>query len=699
MRGAAFVVPPWTNDPFEQASDEGEALTLKNGRYLVQEVFRFTNIGGVYLALDQEANQQVVIKEARPHTSFDQGERDAVALRHQEWRLLKHLNDTGMVPNPLDLFQDWEHTFLVESFVEGSTVWDIVAEHSAFYDATASDSELREYIGLVLRVGSKIADALGAIHERGVVVGDISHTNVLVDVETLAVRFVDLEGAVEVGVDESMPIWTPGYAIERQRSQRPTTPTFEDDYYGLGSLLITFLHPIQTLRSVNPDAHSVFLKELTRDFNLPSALVSTIMELSDEDETKRPAPAIVSQRLRSSTPQQVKRTIANRRMDKQELEKLVQGISAFVKSTADYDRNDRLFPSSVSMRNPLGIAHGALGIAHFLQKVDGEVPADVWTWIDAQVARRQDDPPGLYAGLSGMAWVLGELGKQDHAAELLQRAIAHPQLFEESDLYSGVAGVGTACIHRWMQTGESETLRWAEWIADWLVHSVQVDKGYHWQSSEQPRVIGYAHGSSGISLFFLYLHLATDEKEFLEIGRKALQHDLRHQKHAGTGNYASFPRFENETALHPYWCFGTAGVGTALIRFFTITHDNSLRMALDRILPDVDRKYTVLPGLFNGLAGLGNFLMDCYQLDGESPEVLNKIDQVIQGITLFRVEKPSGIAFPSDHLLRLSADYATGSSGVGLFLHRVLTDSENFNFLLDDLIQSRQQQYLVHPVT
>jgi hypothetical protein len=40
---------------------------------------------------------------------------------------------------------------------------------------------------------------------------------------------------------------------------------------------------------------------------------------------------------------------------------------------------------------------------------------------------------------------------------------------------------------------------------------------------------------------------------------------------------------------------------------------------------------------------------------------------------LFAIEKPSGIVFPGEELIRVSTDFGTGSAGTGLFLHRLLT--------------------------
>ena len=47
---------------------------------------------------------------------------------------------------------------------------------------------------------------------------------------------------------------------------------------------------------------------------------------------------------------------------------------------------------------------------------------------------------------------------------------------------------------------------------------------------------------------------------------------------------------------------------------------------------------------------------------------------------LFAIERPTGIAFPGENLLRISTDFATGSAGIGLFLDRLVKQGSEFNF-------------------
>jgi hypothetical protein len=103
----------------------------------------------------------------------------------------------------------------------------------------------------------------------------------------------------------------------------------------------------------------------------------------------------------------------------------------------------------------------------------------------------------------------------------------------------------------------------------------------------------------------------------------------------------------------------------------------------------------VFPQLFHGLAGLGNALLDLWDF-GLGERSLEEAWRVASGILLFRIERDEGLAFPGEQAIRESTDFATGSAGICLFLHRLLHADNgvrvgNFNFVLDNLLHELNQ--------
>jgi lantibiotic modifying enzyme len=205
--------------------------------------------------------------------------------------------------------------------------------------------------------------------------------------------------------------------------------------------------------------------------------------------------------------------------------------------------------------------------------------------------------------------------------------------------------------------------------------------------------LGLAHGASGVALFLLYLYLATGDSGFLEAGQEALEFDLSFAVETRDRGLSWAQTADSTSPLYPYWQFGGAGIGRVALRFYRLLKNEPLRAILERIFVESDRKYAVFPGQFMGLSGLGEFLLDLYDFLNES-RFVRGAEKVARGIMLFRVER-NGIAFPGDHLARLSCDYGTGSAGVALFLNRLM-GRQYCNFMLDSLFKSHAVNPRIH---
>ena len=132
----------------------------------------------------------------------------------------------------------------------------------------------------------------------------------------------------------------------------------------------------------------------------------------------------------------------------------------------------------------------------------------------------------------------------------------------------------------------------------------------------------------------------------------------------------------------PYWRFGSGGIGSTLIRFFSVLGDTRYRELAEKIANHAATKYAVFPGQFAGLAGIGEFLIDMFHFTGEQ-KYLDDAFRVAEGVLLFQIRRPEGVAFPGEELLRISTDYGTGSAGIGMFLMRLLEPNGRLFFELD----------------
>lgn len=374
---------------------------------------------------------------------------------------------------------------------------------------------------------------------------------------------------------------------------------------------------------------------------------------------------------------------------REEINDTIKGSTKYILKTCDLNREDRLCPSDyrVFTTNPLSISYGACGIAYYLNKVLGDLPDSIKGWIFSKKIDDKNYPPGLYVGLSGIGWALLDMGYREKFEVVAPFIYNSPLLYEGPDIFYGAAGWGLASLYFWLKTSDEKFLHKAYKAGKYLIKTRKSDKGgYYWTNVDGDVYFGFAHGTSGIATFLLYLYLAKKEKEFLESAIKAMDFEIAHA--FKKEDYLTWPRSINDNQLlGSYWQYGSAGVGEALIRFYIATGEKKYLKIAEKCAKDAARKYTVFPSQFRGLSGMGEFLLDMYYFT-KNNEFLRQAEEVAEGVLLFSIKRPEGIAFPGDELMRISNDYGTGSAGIGMFLHRLLT-LEPRVFVLDELLKGK----------
>jgi hypothetical protein len=686
IRRPYFHVPEWTKDPFEAADAaarekvETDKITLKEGRYLVKRVLSFSNSGGVYVAEDRETGREVVIKEARPFITTSE---DAVSLLKKEYRILSKLAHTKVAPQPLDFFQDWEHYYLVQEYITGSSLSNYSARNNIilYTHPTASDTE--RFYQSFKTIFRQVADILKVMHEHQIVFSDLSPNNIVILPETLEAKIIDFESAFETGEDNPILLYTPGFAYADQMQGLPST--FASDYFALGAMMHFFLIPVNQIWMIHPRARYTFVESIVRDIGFPRSIAEVITSLIDKESAKRPTPGQVIEVLQRDEAVRTPHFAVEGAEANATYQGYVDGIVEYVLAVADYDRRDRLFPADgkVFATNPLSVAHGACGVAYVINKIKGETPGKVTDWILERNKNRAMYPPGLYLGLSGIAWSMLELGLHNESQDVLSSTYDHPLLYDSPDVYYGIAGWGLANLRFFIAFEDEMYLRKAEEAGDYLLKTLEEDeRGAYWKSGDEIP-LGYGHGASGISLFLLYLYLASGRERFLGVGVKALEFDLNNAS-PNLEDGLSWMRVAGPgSVVYPYWQYGSAGVGTAVLRYNELLQEEKYKDVLEKIYHDVNRKYAVFPGVRVGLSGVGEFLLDLHQFTDEG-RFLESAYKIATGTSLFKIEKKQGLAFPGDMLRRISCDYITGGAGVAHFFHRLVHWGEG-SFNLDQL--------------
>lgn len=701
IRGPQFRLPPGYVDPFSQqlpASNQqpNQPITLA-GRYQVTAALKFNATGGVYVGTDTSTGREVVIHEVRGMLGhMAEATDDPVFVLKRQARIQQKLTSTGLVPEFVDLFQEWQNWFLVEEKLDAATLWNKSME---FYYANEYQ-RLNFGLHKIRETIKTIAEGLKTIHARDIVLRDLTKNNVMFTMDG-KIKFIDLEFAFELDDPSDLWVkgWTPGYASKEQHQSRRPTPA--DDHYAFGVLILDLLTFTSTGLDLGREAIlEKKLKQVLSDLTLPMELYDLVKGLTSLNVEERwdlddvldfleTLPESMSDVLMFP----VKNDLLNIEPAKPDLiDRLAsteQGLQRYLDAVIDLSRKDRLWPASpmVFLTNPVSIQYGAAGTAFYLLRSRGAVDAPILDWIEER-ATNTLCPMGLYSGLSGVALLMLQSGRIDSARKQMQRILSNKDQFTCASLYFGLAGWGLVSLHFWKVTGEHSYLELAAEIGNQLISSADQDpSGIYWPT-EGKVFLGLGDGQSGVALFLTYLSAASGDLRFANAAALALDYDIaRGNRIAGRITWRYHVDSPESDPNLPHMRFGSAGVGTACIRHFALSGEERFKQVALDCAYSVRSRVTNKIWQDSGNACYGEYLLDMAHFLDE-PRFRDIAYYQAEALLPHALEYPEGIAFAGTDHHRVCCDYSMGGAGIGIFLDRLRNNRGRF-MLLDELIKPR----------
>jgi class III lanthionine synthetase len=669
VRRPIFTLPPGVDDPFDPCPLNGKISTTLQGRYTITGALRFSNKGGIYKARTIIGDRRVLIKESRPHIVIGSFvERDAITALRAEHRALELLSPSGFAPQPIDYFVLEGHHFLVmeELAAIPITKFRSFERISVLLGRTHDRAQVDRFVDVFRMVAEQLIAAVEVCHHAGFVLGDLAAQNVLIDEKTYRIWLVDFESIrFDTADDRSALPFTFGFTTAERIVDG--IPTALDDFYGIGAILFSMVLPVQPLSRFISNCTREFIDLIDSEIAVPSAVWAVIEAfLSGDVDEARSRLADLAPERRTYPPIAPKEGGAP--LDAGEC---IGKIADYILATRDVGRTDRLWPSDyrVFQTNPLGLGYGAVGVAVFLSRAGREVPFACVDFLKEGV-RRLELPPGIYVGSAGLARGLFELGHEDLAIDQMRRAIASPLLYDCSDIFYGCAGVGMMSLQFWNLTNEERFLIAADKIGTFLLaNREQEGSACTWRNVDGRTYIGWAHGAAGIAAFLLALYQETGTERYLTCAVAALESDLA--EGVEVEGSLGWSHLKGNHTVFPYWRYGSAGIGLAALRFWKALHEDRYLQIAEKAARYIAPKYALQSGQFNGIAGLGEFLLDMYDATAQ-PEYHRQAAQIARRMMPYRIVRPSGIAFPGEGLVAICNDFGTGSAGVGIFLLRLL---------------------------
>ncbi|HLU46282.1 MAG TPA: class III lanthionine synthetase LanKC [Natronosporangium sp.] len=688
-----YSQPWWLPWPFTdwKPNDDSDEEELLGGRFRVTEALQFSNSGGVYKAEDTANNNQlVVIKEARPHTNFNpRKDHDATDILAREWEFLNILGDVESFPAPIAKFRHWEHHFIAEEFVDRSDIRSVLLEHNPLAQPGA-DSQ--EFLRIFLTVFRGLVRAVQAAHQRGVILGDLTAANILIDSDSFEITIIDLEACRLAETEqenhhlqETVELYTPGFSHSRRADG---ASDFAGDLYSIATIMSYFIFPIAAMSYLREDVFELYryfidalgwpvqIHEVIKDLAQARISLEDVLEFLADDT------ALIAQVQEPSREPVVEEQL--------KLPEVKTGVALFMKTVADLDR-ETLFPVDpfAYVTNPLSLGFGASGVLWALERSGFSLRPEWREWLEKQVTDLDIDeyPNGLMSGLAGIAWALDDLGLHAPARDLLDQANRRMSDINDYTFYYGLAGLGMANLRFHLRERRQDDLEAAKECARILRDTVQRDGPHvYWlnEFAKDGPLTGLGFGQSGVAMFLLRMYQITQDSSYLQLGRDALAWEMANSESLSNGAIM----FRHGNTLEPYVEVGSAGVAKVLLRYGDLDSARALLRGLD-----ID--YSVLPGYSFGMAGVADTMLDAAAILGDSSyrDIALKQLDYLRRIYLFepakrfaipRQDGTTPLAVPGEGLLRCACDLLTGSAGVLRVLHRAHVGG-TADFLLDEV--------------
>lgn len=632
VRRPSFRPPAWVTLP--DCVTEALALrsqgTLKDFPFRVYKALHFSNGGGVYRAVDTRTGDEVLLKEARPLAGLDASGSDAVARIEREHWAVARLAGLPFVPAFVDYRKGHEHRFLAREFIEGVPLVDLLQTRHPYASGDNTPAARAAYRTWALMILAQVEQGVLAMHERGVVFGDLHPGNILVKPND-TVAFIDMETATpaEENCQQSMGalgFHAPGHLLGA-----------DADLYAFAVLRLSMFIPMPQMVPWGSAKVRELIEVAAMQFDLPPAFVTDLSHslgseaLGSTTDYTAPWPAEpVDSDLRSR-------------------------IAASIVKSATPQRIDRLYPGdAMQFLIPGGgttFAYGAAGVLWVLSQTGHEPPADHQQWLVDHAKGLQVDGPGFCTGLAGVAYTLEHLGHGDAATSVMDRALAMPPTGVTNGLAEGWSGLGLTALALADMRRDPAYLSVARDLGERLGRDSDAGTG-------RTQRVGLLFGRTGPALFLLRLFQQTGDSGYLDAAADELRADL---------DVIGLDGADTGRQLGPGLA-GSAGLAMVTHAVLRERPDENLQRTYDSLLTMACSQFAVPGGLFKGRSGAVLALVD----DDRPSTNAAILRSHVAALGWEAVSTDRGrVDFIGDHGYRLSTDVATGSAGVLLALESV----------------------------
>jgi serine/threonine protein kinase len=661
--------------------------------------------GNVYKAIYIKGAFKIarcVLKQGVRHMISDDYERDIIDRLIWQKELHQKMADLLPIPKILDYFMEDENGYLVMEYIKGKTLYEhiMTINHSGTtWTQMSNPNQIRliDYLLEIIRI-------INIFHENGYIHRDITTQNFIIN-EKGKLYLIDIELAYSLKENKPTPpfgLGTPGFMSPEQLII--SSPTFKEDIYGIGALMIELFTSLSPLKFATHDID--YMKNQLNFFIENQAISDVITACLDYEPNKRPdllevQAVIVDYRQHLSLKSIPEGPTANTKHlynVSNNLTNIIQsallGLSRpptlmsdkiWISRVADSSNNT--FKGNRIYSIDIGIQQGISGVMYVLSqaKLNGfdisssqnSYQSSLKYIEDYYLNHLPNIAPGLYFGAAGIAIMMAK-GIEAH---LIESSLKNANYIEQCltlppvslDVSSGIAGQGIATLLCASVIGPPLTKQLLQKFTDQLLDTQEKDGS--WSSlnisngkKAKPK-LGFGQGVTGITWLLLeYFHLYNDTNVHTAL-MKSLQW-IRKQTN-------DLKCLQNEIKLQKLLQHeeNPIDVASGLVLTFIKAYETLKLPIYRQIVEDLLSQYPQHAtdnnySQYDGLTGFGEIYMEAGNVFN-NPNWISRANWIANVITHTLIPGVEGSGYwLLNETTKPTADLLTGNSGIIHFLLR-----------------------------
>jgi serine/threonine protein kinase len=629
-----------------------------------------------------------ILKQGRDSMIADDAGRDI--KDRLKWQLAVHhqLQEYLPIPKAYEYFEVEGDGFLSMEFISGLKLNHFIGKRYRLL--------LWPYLSIhrkkeLLHVMKQVVDIVKKMHGMGYIHRDINSNNFIVK-KNKSVRMIDLELAYCFLTHTPAPPFeaiTIGYGSAEQMTLMP--PTFEDDVYSIGALLILFFTGLEPMLVIEADIPH--LEEKLNFLTGNSEITELILQCLDEAPARRPSTDHILStiiKIESDTSAIKQRSI--KMIPKPTYSEIHQTIDEALNGLMDaYILSGVNLWVSGNQGNASGMLHlqvlpglgrGISGILYLLSRAKmgghditplNDAIQSGWTYcVDTWLPALEG---GLYTGKEGVALMMTTAEKSGliklSSEQLENITNSFSTDGQNLDIVNGMAGKGIAIIQCKEFIEYNKYVSLLDEHAFKIMHAQEQDGS--WISRDDRGSIvkqtGFEYGVAGIIYFLLEYCMESGHdgawscitKGLSWLEKKAIKSADRYEWHIS----------DQDEETGGCWSAGAPGIALCFLKAFKITGVTKYKKIAEKALNFYPPAFTLYNlSTSNGMAGLGEIYLEAYDtLQSEIYlERANWIAWIL--INLKNKSAPDSCYWYAENDFCPAPDLMNGCSGIIHFLLR-----------------------------